>query len=143
MGSPDFKGVITTAQKSLRKIFLEMQVAAKNVVLKAREILHTASKLANTTLVELQTPLTELMSTVKATIKRTKEIGVNVSSCVSGQEESARHLLNETSDNIVGCVTSEIKRAVNLSTSMFGAAASANNMLTDAPREFLGTFNRR
>jgi hypothetical protein len=47
-------------------------------------------------------------------------------------------LLSPTGSIIVGCVTEEIKKAVDLATNMFGIASSAKNMLNYAPREFHG-----
>jgi hypothetical protein len=43
-------------------------------------------------------------------------------------------LLSLTGSTIVGCVTEEIKTAVDLATNMFGIASSAKNMLNYAPR---------
>ncbi|GFG29864.1 hypothetical protein Cfor_00794 [Coptotermes formosanus] len=139
---PELKTVIVAAQGSLRKTFSELESAAESAMASAREVLESATLQANLTVMDSQTPLMDLLKSISGTIvtavSQARQFGTNVTSCISGQEEAARKVVKETGGTIVGCVTGEIKKAVDLATNMFSVASSAQNLLNYAPREFRG-----
>jgi len=94
------KSVIVAAQGSLRKTFSELESAADSAMASAREVLESATLQANHTMLTSQTPLMDLLESISSTIvnavSQARQVGTNVTSCVSGQEDAARNIVKKT-----------------------------------------------
>ncbi|XP_069700764.1 uncharacterized protein [Periplaneta americana] len=139
-GDPDLKVVIAAAQHSLQQTIAQLEEAAENAMASAKEILASATNEANRTILAAQAPLMNLLESVTSTVavaaSKAKEFGTNVSSCITGQEQEARAVVQDMGGKIVSCVTTEVRKAVNVATNMLSVASTAKNLLSYAPREF-------